>query len=855
MRWTWVIVASLALATPALAFVGQGASGPGVIDTVRPTVSSLTAQSTQTVSVSFSKSMRSPGVTTPANYALSGAGIGNLGATPSSVGGTGPYIVTWNAGEMLDGGSVTLTASGLQDTLGNLLGTPSSGVGTGIGTIPTGSLSIDVTPTPGYTNAQSVNLTLSASDAVGVSKMRFSNDGATWVPADWASAPAYATSYAGWMLTAGDGVKTVYAQFRDAAGNVSTATISDQIALDTTHPSVLSIALVGSPSSSAATVDFLVTFSEPVETVSTSDFATSTSGTVTTPPAVANVTGTGDTRIVTVSVGLMEGSLGLDVADADHSILDVAANDLSGGGSSGLVHNADTVAPRVVSIAPVNPGDWSSPSGPTNHTTIDFTIVFNEAIGQFPDGAITLAGGGPAAFSFSPMDSGDHKTWTATVIQLTGDGDLTLAVNSGSGVTDLAGNALAEGMTSSPAVRMDNTRPTPVISGATTLTNAVRTITIDFGEAMSGFSADALAVNNGTASNLQSTGTPGVYTVDILGSGANTVFVSLEADKAKDLAGNFNNATTETFWFPFDGIAPTATIALADPTPTESNALHFNVNFSENVGTSFTADAVTEIGLAAQSITVSGAESSYVVTVTPSDPDADGTAQISIGSRVADLAGNPYAGGLSPIYTIANWRGFATEPVGDQMYAGGSHTFEAAVVRGPVQYRWKMDDGHGHVTAGPAEASWQRDNLAAADSGEYWCEATYLGTPYSTRRATLLVVDHLRIDVPPGDAFAKLGSSHVFAVTTIGGFEPLFYLWKKDGTEIPGATESRYTRSTLDISDSGAYTVEITDSGTDATSASAYLDVLMNVPAAGLAGLAAVAALTALAGARRLRGK
>jgi hypothetical protein len=53
--------------------------------------------------------------------------------------------------------------------------------------------------------------------------MRFSNDGTSF-----SAYQPYATT-AGWTLTAGDGVKTVYAQFRDGDGNqssVATDTIS-----------------------------------------------------------------------------------------------------------------------------------------------------------------------------------------------------------------------------------------------------------------------------------------------------------------------------------------------------------------------------------------------------------------------------------------------------------------------------------------------------------------------------------------------------------------------------------------------------------------------------------------------------
>ncbi|HEY5541121.1 MAG TPA: hypothetical protein VIL41_06690, partial [Coriobacteriia bacterium] len=64
----------------------------------------------------------------------------------------------------------------------------------------------------------------------GVSQMRFSNDGSTW--SSW---QAYSTT-ASWTLTSGDGTKTVYAQFKDNAGNASSATISDTIGLDTVAP-------------------------------------------------------------------------------------------------------------------------------------------------------------------------------------------------------------------------------------------------------------------------------------------------------------------------------------------------------------------------------------------------------------------------------------------------------------------------------------------------------------------------------------------------------------------------------------------------------------------------------------------
>jgi len=81
------------------------------------------------------------------------------------------------------------------------------------------------------TNTRSVSLKLNWSDGAGsgVVRMRFSDDGAHWTV--WE--PVVATR--AYTLPAGDGYKTVRVQFRDGAGNNSTA-FNDYIRLDATPP-------------------------------------------------------------------------------------------------------------------------------------------------------------------------------------------------------------------------------------------------------------------------------------------------------------------------------------------------------------------------------------------------------------------------------------------------------------------------------------------------------------------------------------------------------------------------------------------------------------------------------------------
>ena len=92
---------------------------------------------------------------------------------------------------------------------------------------PTGTISINTGST--YTRSTQVNLTLGATDNVGVTEMAFSDNGT-----DFGSYQAYST-LALYTVPTGDGTKTVYVRFKDAAGTVSTSS-SDAILLDTVAP-------------------------------------------------------------------------------------------------------------------------------------------------------------------------------------------------------------------------------------------------------------------------------------------------------------------------------------------------------------------------------------------------------------------------------------------------------------------------------------------------------------------------------------------------------------------------------------------------------------------------------------------
>jgi len=95
-------------------------------------------------------------------------------------------------------------------------------------TPPTGTISINAGAAS--TNSINVTLTLSCSDANDCSQMRFSNDNVTY-----SGAESYGTSKT-YILTTGNGTKTVWAKFKDKDGNWSKTTTSASILLDTIAP-------------------------------------------------------------------------------------------------------------------------------------------------------------------------------------------------------------------------------------------------------------------------------------------------------------------------------------------------------------------------------------------------------------------------------------------------------------------------------------------------------------------------------------------------------------------------------------------------------------------------------------------
>ena len=188
---------------------------------------------------------------------------------------------------------------------------------------------------------------------------------------------------------------------------------------DESAPLVVSSLLADANPTSAASVDFTVTFSKSVTGVDSADFSLTTTGSVS-GASVTGAAGGGDSYTVTVDTGTGEGTIRLDVLD-DDSIVDGVGLSMIGGYTSGEFYTIDTAPPTVVSSLRLD-------ANPTSAASVDFAVTFSKPVtGVDPtDFDLSTTGGVSGAAVTGVAGGGD--SYTVTVDTGTGEGTIRLDV-------------------------------------------------------------------------------------------------------------------------------------------------------------------------------------------------------------------------------------------------------------------------------------------------------------------------------------------------------------------------------------------------------------------------------------------
>ncbi|HSJ29835.1 MAG TPA: FG-GAP-like repeat-containing protein [Longimicrobiales bacterium] len=180
-------------------------------------------------------------------------------------------------------------------------------------------------------------------------------------------------------------------------------------------------------------------------------------------------------------------------------------------------------------------------------------------------------------------------------------------------------------------------------------------------------------------------------------------------------------------------------------------------------------------------------------------------------------------GSDGPTEPAATAPSITAQPQSAQVDAGATAMFSVtATGTAPLAYQWEKN---GSAIAGATSASYTTPAVTAADDGAaYTVVVSNEAGSVESAAATLSVRTGPAITTQPASATVLGGVAATFSVTATGS--DLEYQWRRDGTDIAGATNSSYTVGVPLAGDDGAvYTVVVTNPVGSVTSGAATLTV------------------------------
>ena len=347
----------------------------------------------------------------------------------------------------------------------------------------------------------------------------------------------------------------------DLAGNPApAASPSGMFVVDNTRPTI-SIAGPSGSFAAGGPITYTVTYADVNFNAATLAPGNVTLNKTGTAGGTVSVSGTNQTRTVTISGISGDGSLGISIGGGTAS--DLAGNSAPATGSS-ETFVVDNTRPTI-SIA--GPSGSYAVGGPITYTVTYADVNFNSA--TLAPGSVTLNKTGTAGGTVSI--SGTALIRTVTISGISGDGSLGISIGAGT-ASDLAGNP-APATGSSGTFVVDNTRPTISVAGPSGSYTAAGPITYTVTYADVNFNSATLAPGNVTLNKTATaggtvsvSGTGLTRTVTISGiSGDGSLGISIGAGTASDLAGNPAPAAGSNATFVVDNTRPTAELAAPVP--------------------------------------------------------------------------------------------------------------------------------------------------------------------------------------------------------------------------------------------------------------------------------------------------
>lgn len=322
------------------------------------------------------------------------------------------------------------------------------------------------------------------------------------------------------------------------ASGALTDTITGSIyEVDNTSPQVVSITRLDPSPTGASTVNFAITFSEPVTGVSTINFAPG--GTLT--GTVDNIATTdGLTWTASISGIVGSGTIKLDLTDTS-GITDIAGNSLFSDYTAGEAYQIDQSGPTIVCITRLD-------ANPTSATSVQFLVEFDSQTSNVQTSSFSVTGTGTTSGTVSSVTSGgDGTTWTVTVTSIEGQGTLTIALTDPAGIVDVFGNPMTvTGTSCQESYNVDRVGPEVIsidLPGDNPTSATIVEFLVTFSEpvtsgTLSDFSLIVTGTTTGTITNLTTLGS--LTTVTVTGvSGSGSMCLRVNAPSTiTDILGN-----------------------------------------------------------------------------------------------------------------------------------------------------------------------------------------------------------------------------------------------------------------------------------------------------------------------------
>lgn len=204
--------------------------------------------------------------------------------------------------------------------------------------------------------------------------------------------------------------------------------------------------------------------------------------------------------------------------------------------------------------------------------------------------------------------------------------------------------------------------------------------------------------------------------------------------------------------------------------------------------------------------------------------------------RIADITITRWQAELIPAAPV-----ITTQPTpADQTVSVGANVNYSVTATGSnLTYQWRKNGIAIDTTANPsaATANLQLLNVQTTDTGVYDVVVSNESGSVDSNDVNLTVtggpVDPIPVIIDhPDDTTVVLNSPASLSVTATGN--NLNYQWYKNGVIIPGANSSTLNFASAQLSDTGSYTVVVSNSGGAVTSNAAQLTVVSAMGATGL---------------------